>query len=348
MEVSLKIPENRARQRGMEPKALRCKPEQCRACLLHGNWCDGWETCCGGNFSESQERCEGRCEQCLGMKDESGIAHTGTWNVCGKPAAVRQVDVPLHLPEPRYSKEKVSLPAYLPVFARLPRGPLRALPRLPVAGLSVGDLVSHRGKPDSWLRYAEQSLVLCSEQDYRQDKFEAWYASWCRRARRAGQITWCTGIEFSCYNDHGNLSHFWSLGRALQSCNAAEADFVPIYPVVRLNVDRVFARWIAAVPNLFLPFFSVEPIMIRRLRRWIALAGRKISDLTILLAHTHVNALCLIPKDIRRVSVWLDSSIFATTLAGGRSRGDAVKTKPQIFQELLMERRARAERVLRG
>lgn len=321
---------------------LRCRAAQCDTCVIYKKWCAGWETCCGGNFSDMQYACQGQCDACLGM-----LVHKRTWNVCGKPDAMLRPSIKPDLQFPRYTVGLLDdLPAYVPVYERLPRGPLRDLPQLPVAGLSFQDLADHRLHPEKWLKYVRKPIVVVSEQDYLQHDHEGWFPTWIRRARAAGHIWLATCIEFSCYEETGNFSHFWSIQRTLKIANKARCEFVGIPPRNRLLIDDVVIAWMQAVPNIFMPFPFESEYDYRKLKRWVAAVGGW-SKVRILLAHMPINALTEIPREARKSCVWLDQSVMSTAIAGGHGAQDAGKTKPEAFAEMMQARMLRAEQVLR-
>jgi hypothetical protein len=257
------------------------------------------------------------------------------------------------LPEPQYTVPLLTdadLPAYLPCFARLPRGPFKALPQLPVAGFSLGDMTTHRLHPEDWMNYARRPVVLTTEQDYRQHEQEGWYGAWVRKARRAGQVWAATAVEFSNYADCGNFSHFWSIQRSFASANRARAEFCCIYANARLRIDDLSVAWLRRVPNFFQPFFPPQTeVEWRRLHRWVAAVGGW-KKVRLLIAHCDIRKLASLPKEVRRATTWADMSLFSTCVVGG-PRGNRElekKSKVDLFKHLLAERQAFVTRTLRG
>ena len=340
---------------------LRCGPQQCDTCPIHQRFCGGWRTCCGGGWSNGQERCTGGCDKCLGMKltTDRRAGHVSTWNVCGKPQAVgrsfgRAFGLPDSPPTPAYTRPRLSddeLPAYVLSLSRMPRGPMREMVRQPgLVAIQAGDVAKRRNSPECWQRYGDRFLLLCSEQDVLQDKHETWYSSYSRLARQRAWIDLATGIEFSCYAEHGNLSHYRSVCRSLHSANAAQADLVPLHPATRLRLDKVCVEWLRAVPNIFWPFPGFTGPDARaffRLSKWVELAypKQKWDAVRLLLGHYSFDKLKLIPPRIRRSCSWLDQSTFAT--ASGGSRGVEGEPRHVTFQRIADKRREAVTKLLR-
>lgn len=326
-------------------RPAKCSPEQCRSCPLHEKFCAGWETCCGGGYSETQKECNSRCDNCLGM-----FVHNLTWNVCGKSEALLQPLIRPEMPAPQYTValfDDNDLPAYIPVFERLPRGPFRELPNIGMAGLAFQDVVAHKTRPTAWTRYTDKPLVLVAEQDYLQHQHEGWFPTWARRARAAGDIWAVTSIEFSCYAEHGNFAHFWSIQRSYNVANKARAEFIQLYPRNRLLLDDFFVEWVKAVPNVVLsyPLQTNPQYEWRKLKKLVAAVGGW-NKIRFLLAHCPVNNLPSLPVELRRSSSWADQSAFSSAIAGGRA-AHAGLSKIDTFLTLIQERCARVNKLLR-
>lgn len=335
---------------------IRCGSKQCSSCPIHAKYCGGWLTCCGGadkpgvNRATDQRECSGGCDQCLGMDfdNSTNAGHAKTWDVCGKPQAVLREAIDPTLPEPTYSVPMLSreeLPLYVPSFTRLPRGPMKTLPKQEgLYGIQAYDVSTHRRKPEKWTDYAERFIMVCTEKDVIQDSHESWYGSWCRWARSAGHIQFATGIEFSGYGTHGNLSQYRAIFRSFRSANAAQAELWATHFHTRLNAatDRVFENWLKAVPNMLWPFWVPEnkTAVMRLFRCASRVYGPKWPKrVRILLAHTPLKVLRFLPDEVKRSASWLDQSAFPSALAGGTDE----RPKPDIFVDLVGRRRAKVE-----
>ena len=330
------------------PVAIDCSSAQCRDCPLYRSRCAGYNSCCGASFAEGQFSCQRECLTCLGMKDDDGYAHNGAPNVCGKPEALLREELKQPLPLPAYQAELPrTLPHYIPVFSRFPRGELRKMPAVSMAAIPAGETRRYWSNPENWTRFARRSILFCSEQDSRQDEAEGWYGSFARDARERKLIYAATGIEFSCYDTDGNAAHYRSLRRAWLSCNSARAEFQPVYPALRLLVDDLMKEWLAAVPGLFIPYFPLDAAMFNRLDRWVRSAGGW-SRVRVLVAHTRLSELQRFPQHVRRAMTFLDHSALSSTLAGhDRGHGKDL-TRVELIERLFERRSEEARKVLRG
>lgn len=333
-------------------RILSCKPTQCATCPIYKRYCDGWGSCCGGNHAENQEHCRGECNRCMGMVDANDptIRHEGTWNVCGKKQALLRVDeYNTDIPSPVYQKQPIQLDSpYLVSFNRLPRGPLREIPKLPYAvTLGASDMKSKSTKPELWTRYSDYPIAICSELDSIQDEIEGWYVGRMPTLKANGCIKAISAIEFSCYDQFGNLSHYRSIRRCLETANQTRADIIPIYPHVRLN-EAFYEKmklWVNAVPNLLVTFLSAKKLDLYRLRKYVAFNP---TNVKIFVYRTDLSTMDLIPRDLRRYFYWIDGTVLSSAISGGYHSRPKDKSKVETFIDLMNERSSRITRMLRA
>lgn len=330
-------------------RAVSCDSAQCLSCPIYQKYCAGIEACCFGGYADEQNTCQGECESCLAMRDEAtGRQHDGAPDVCGKPESLLRTSVRPVLPLPVYTRKlRRNFPAYIPTLNRLPRGAMRKLKLPGVVAIQTRDIAERRHSPELWLDHVEKPLLICTEQDHLQEEHEAWYGSWVRRALRDKWLWAATGIEFSAYVGHGNLSHFRSIQRALSVANAGRVHFWTFYPHARLLIDDVLIAWMKAVPNVFVPYGFEDARSLFRLRRLADQAVGGVQNLRILLVHVAIDDLEKLPKDVRASSSWVDTAVMLSAMHGGDRRAP-LSRKLKAFYAAVESRRERVTKILRG
>ena len=347
MKVSLNIA---PREEGPSD-AFTCTGRQCESCVIHKKWCGGFETCCGSGNADAQETCGGACSTCLGMYvEETGESHPGTYDVCGKPAAVLRPLINDKLPLPAYQRKTITdLPAYIPVLTRMPRGPMaKEFPWVTrLCGTLAQDMHRYRNKPEGYSKFVDRPMVLCSEQDFLQDRHESWYPSWSRTARNEGFLRYTTAIEFSAYAGHGNLSHYRSIFRSLRSANLGHSDFWVCYCETRLDVDAHFTKWLRANPNVFIPYGFTKRGLFKF--RKMAEATGGLERVRILLAHVDLDRdVKTLPAEIRRVCSYLDTVTWPSAFHGGHTQAEKDMSRVEAYFHREQMRRKKVEQILRG